>query len=347
MKQAGIVLAICLLAAGALAVFLGAGIGAPRLAVLPQQTGSAPREALEVPVLALPSAAVPGSDGYVSVPVQLSPDGAAVTSLVFSLDIEQTCLLFDPVDADRNGRPDAVTVNLPASFIVSVAYDARDADGELDFVIADYSPPYTGMPEGPLVTVRLGVTCQPAEGAAQDIPLIFSSVPAASFAAPNGAQLPGVTVNGSVRVTSGAAAPVFAPTATATPVRATPTATLAATAPAPSTPQPDVRDEDRDGLFSREEGEGDWDADGAPNYLDSDDDGDGIPTLLENYDDVDGNGVPNYLDLDSNDNNIPDRVEAGPDPLRPADTNANGILDFLEIRAKAVHLPYIVRVTPE
>jgi hypothetical protein len=302
---------------------------------------------LGTPLLWMPAGLVPGSDGMVAVPVRLSADRTSVSSVLFSLDIDQECLVFNPADTDRSGIPDAISVQAPPAFVVSTVYDALDSDGELDFILADYSPPYATLPEGDLVTIQLGVACRPASGEALDIALPFSSAPAASFAAPSGSSLTGATAAGSVHVADADAAPTLAPTATSTPA-ATETPTLPVVTPTP-TPDPGrpasplpppMRqnvDEDEDGIFSYEDGFYDWDDDGRLNFLDPDDDGDGIATLLEGRGDADGRGVPNYLDLDSNDNGILDAVEVGVDPERPADNNGNGIWDFIEM---PVYLPY-------
>jgi hypothetical protein len=276
------------------------------------------------PLLWLPEGLTPEVAGLVAAPVHLSPNGATVTSVLFSLDFDQTCLVFDPADDDGNGMPDAITVHLPPAFVVSTVYDARDADGELDVILADYSPPYTPLPDAVLLTVRLGVACVPYPGEVVDIPLPFSSAPIPSFAAPSGSALTGATADGSIHLDGTAGAPTLAPTATSTP-GATPTATPTPTVlPPTATPTPgggqptsplpppagQRSDEDGDALFSYEDGYYDWDGDGVPNYLDADDDGDGIPTLLEGKGDADGSGLPNFLDIDANDNGIPDAVEA-------------------------------------
>jgi FKBP-type peptidyl-prolyl cis-trans isomerase FkpA len=78
------------------------------------------------------------------------------------------------------------------------------------------------------------------------------------------------------------------------------------------------RDNDRDGILSKNEvanlgdddpADLDTDADGLPNYVDADDDNDGILTKFEIhkdgsgniiFEDCDGDTIPNYLDADNN-----------------------------------------------
>ncbi len=80
--------------------------------------------------------------------------------------------------------------------------------------------------------------------------------------------------------------------------------------------------------------------DAIPDYLDPDDDGDGVPTRIENTLEMMGGApdtdmVPAYLDLDSDGDGVPDAVEAGPNPLMPANSDGMGLMgdrpDFLDI----------------
>ncbi len=59
----------------------------------------------------------------------------------------------DPTDSDNDGVPDAVTLNIPAGFSVSVTFDFDDAAGELDFFLGDIFPPLTTFPMGPVVDI--------------------------------------------------------------------------------------------------------------------------------------------------------------------------------------------------
>lgn len=306
-------------------------------------TGSVVQIRRDVPV---------GSDGWASVPVEFVSNGLRVSGALFSIDYDQTCLVFDPVDADRNTIPDNVMLNLPGQFIVAVGFDASDANGELDIVIVDYSPPYATLPDQVILTVRLAATCLPAEGATIEAPVRFAQSPSPSLSTSSGSAAIGTFVDGSVLITANPAAPTLAPTATATPTPTVePTAMPPTATPEPGTipptpgtipPTPSANDPDVDGIQSSEEGTGDWDGDGIPNYLDADDDNDGIPTLLEGRGDADGGGVPNFLDLDSNGNGIPDHIEAGDDPLHPVDRDGNGVFDFLDVPER-LFLPLVTR----
>ncbi|GIK38103.1 MAG: hypothetical protein BroJett011_19360 [Chloroflexota bacterium] len=87
---------------------------------------------------------------------------------------------------------------------------------------------------------------------------------------------------------------------------------------------PPWTDSDGDGIPDIEEGTGDSDHDGTPDYLDHDSDGDSIPDIVEGTADPDGDGVPNYLDHDSDGDGIPDAVE-GTD-----DSDGDGVPDYLD-----------------
>ena len=119
-------------------------------------------------------------------------------------------------------------------------------------------------------------------------------------------------------------------------------------------------DLDNDGIPNSEEGYGDTDGDGIPNYLDLDSDNDGIPDVIEGGDgdldtngdgmidendvgfedldedgmaddsedtpqpDTDGDGTPDFLDIDSDNDGIFDVIEGGDGDL---DTNGDGVID--------------------
>jgi hypothetical protein len=117
--------------------------------------------------------------------------------------------------------------------------------------------------------------------------------------------------------------------------------------------------DDNDGLTKEQEGSGDFDSDGLPDYYDFDDDGDNVPTILEldtkNLDgdndpttnplDTDMDGIPDYLDEDDDGDGVLTRYEAdgtldpttietdpnvGADYLNPAVANEVIIDEFRE-----------------
>ncbi len=76
---------------------------------------------------------------------------------------------------------------------------------------------------------------------------------------------------------------------------------------------------------------------------DDDQDGDTIPDNLERADDLDGDNIPNFLDTDADGDGWLDQVEVGTDPRHPADSNNDGIPDYLdrETQSSAVRSLYL------
>ena len=126
-------------------------------------------------------------------------------------------------------------------------------------------------------------------------------------------------------------------------------------------------DADGDTIADRDEGTGDTDRDGTPDYLDNDSDGDTIPDSIEAGDanvdttpvDSDSDGTPDFRDLDSDANGREDRIdgagdtdndtlgdyadpdddgdniydtdELGPNAQQPLDTDGDGTPDFHDL----------------
>lgn len=159
-------------------------------------------QATNVPRLAIP-ANVPGNPYQtVTMPVQFTRNTTNIASLVFSVDFDQTCLQFDPTDADQNGIPDAVTFSISGAFQGSVVFDPADHDGELDFFIGDTFPPLSALPDGAPATIQFRVICQSPPGNPILARVGFSADPPPSFGGTSGASVPGVTSDGSVEVQS-------------------------------------------------------------------------------------------------------------------------------------------------
>ena len=160
------------------------------------------------PILSIPSN-IPAQVGQtVSVPINFTANDSSISSLVFSVDYDETWLTFDPADGNGDDIPDAVTFNLPAAFDASVAFDGGDTDGELDFFIADLFPPLASLSDGAIISVTLdvGSPCGAAEAAVN-----FSPDPAASFGDTSGQSVPGTTDNGSVLIVSTDTCAVYLP----------------------------------------------------------------------------------------------------------------------------------------
>ena len=278
------------------------------------------------PLLDIPDRIPATVGGSAIVTVNLDTDGEAISGLIFSLDIDPTCLAFNDSDANGDGIPDAAQFVVPLQFSPSIGYQPDDTDGEIDVVITDYSPPLASLPNGPVLALRFDVICEPdITDNSRISDITFSAFPPVSFGNPAGQGVPGISSPGSVKIaraeiTPPTITPTTTPTTTPTP---TPTATGTNTTTPTPTPTPT-------GTVTATPTPPTATVTLTPSpSLDSD--GDGIPDAVEGTGDPDGDGIPNYLDLDSNNNGIPDSVEAGGDPDVPIDGNGNGIPEFLEM----------------
>ncbi len=202
------------------------------------------------PALVLPVSlpALPGS--RITVPVTFDSAGRQVASVGFSVDFDQSCLAFDPTDANDDGRPDAVRSYAPAAYFVWVFYNPADAAGELDIALADLMPPMIPLSAGTLLEIDFTVICDPpAPNAALEAPLLFAPNLAPSYGDPIGFGIPaGAPRPGSVLIAytfEPTPTPTLTPTPTPLPtgwptptVTPTPTATTRPTDAPTATPTP-------------------------------------------------------------------------------------------------------------
>ena len=270
------------------------------------------------PLLDIPDRipAVVGESAIVT--VNLDADGEAISGLIFSLDIDPTCLAFNDSDANGDGIPDAAQFVVPPQFTPSIGYQPDDTDGEtrrrhhrLQSAAGHHCPT---APCSPCVSTSSASPTSPTTAASATSPSPPSRLSALATPPARASPAPVPPApsrsHGQIRTTP-------TPTATGTLTAAPPTATVTITTPTPTiTPHST--------------------ATVTPTPPAADSDGDGIPDAVEGSGDPDGDGIPNYLDLDSNNNGIPDSVEAGGDPDAPVDGNGNGIPEFLEMH---VYLP--------
>ena len=154
------------------------------------------------PFLSIPDAfALAG--GTVDVPVILDSRGAEVAAVVFSIDIDETCLDFDPTDGNLDSLPDSVMLNVPGDFTANVFFDAGDTDGELDITLADVTPPVMSFSDGTLMTLTYSTTCSPSLGVPVTVPLSFSADPQPTFSDPLAQAVIGGSSDGSVTIFGG------------------------------------------------------------------------------------------------------------------------------------------------
>jgi len=151
------------------------------------------------PILRIPQNTIAYAGEPVSLTVIFTSNDHAIASTVFSLNYDQTCLHFDPTDADGDQIPDAVMLDIPGGFNGSVTFSGTDTDGELDFFISDLFPPLSSLPNGTLATVRLMSTCQPISETITAT-VGFSQDPLASFGDTAGQSIAGATYAGVVEI---------------------------------------------------------------------------------------------------------------------------------------------------
>lgn len=131
----------------------------------------------------------------VSLPVSLDPQGRQISSVVFSINYDQTWLAFDATDGNSDGVPDAISLNIPAGYVAATSFDPQDKDGEIDVVIYYPGLTSTSLPAGDLLTVKF-ITGEPQ---GEFIAEVKSSLdPPASFGTTTGTSVPGTMVDGSV-----------------------------------------------------------------------------------------------------------------------------------------------------
>jgi Tol biopolymer transport system component len=122
----------------------------------------------------------------VALPLRLDPQGAHISSMVFSVDYDQSWLAYD-----------TAVFNLPQGYLASIKHEPADEDGELDIVIY-----YPGL-DAPILAVQDIVTITFNAGKPQGdfVAVVKSSPdPSASFGSTSGTSLPGVMTDGSVLI---------------------------------------------------------------------------------------------------------------------------------------------------
>ena len=149
----------------------------------------------ELPQLTI-AGTLPASPGQqVNVPVLLAGQGAAVNSLAFSIDFDQSWLSFNPADGNADGVPDAIQLNLPAGYSAAVSFDASDTDGELDVVIMNWTSPTSVLPDGMVLSLALTAG---SPGGSFTAVVRSSNEPSASFGGVGGQSLAGIVENGAI-----------------------------------------------------------------------------------------------------------------------------------------------------
>jgi hypothetical protein len=138
----------------------------------------------------------------VQVPVNFTANGFEIAAATFSVDMDDSCLRFDPTDGDGDGIPDAIHFSLPTDFQGSASVDLSDTTGELDFFVADVQPPLAALPDGTLATIDFKATCLPTDGPLS-VAVNFSTAPTATLSTLNGATVLPATFSGTLAIDPG------------------------------------------------------------------------------------------------------------------------------------------------
>jgi hypothetical protein len=144
------------------------------------------------PQLSINSNILAQPNSVVNIPIDFRANGKNISSLVFSIDYDQTWLTYDP------GLANAIAFNLPGAFSGSCSPDISDTDGELDCTVFVFgAPPLPTLSDGTIATIKLR-TLNPANTVTA--PVLFSQAPEASFGTDQGQSVPGTAQDGSVRI---------------------------------------------------------------------------------------------------------------------------------------------------
>lgn len=149
-----------------------------------------PEPVQDGPSLTIPQE-IPGSPGQTVVaPIAFDADGKAISSITFAVDYDQTCLSFDATDADFDGVPDSVTLEVPAAFITQVQF----ANEAIRFVL--FAQGLT-MPDGVFANVTLTVSDkEECRGATAEVRFSFGP----NFGNNFGRPVSGWSQDGSVKI---------------------------------------------------------------------------------------------------------------------------------------------------
>jgi hypothetical protein len=153
---------------------------------------------LAAPALSIADKISAAAGAQVLIPVTFDAQGNNITSLLFSVDYDQTRLSFD----SNNTNAVQFRSDLPASFVKSFTFNASDTAGELDFTVADFAAAPRALPGDNLLTIQLTVV--PGTGAGTEAAVAFAQT---SFGSPTG-DINGATDGGSVLVVASSPASI-------------------------------------------------------------------------------------------------------------------------------------------
>jgi hypothetical protein len=158
--------------------------------------------------LAIPDQVPAVANQQVALPVSLDTQGNDVSSIVLSIDYDQSWLSFDDGDLDKDGLPDAIRFNLPEGYVASASFDPQDKDGEIDMVIYFPGLGQNPLPSDEILTVLLNAGEPEGDFVAN---VKSSSDPRSSYGSSAGQSLAGTVTDGSVLIFGTAFSRTFLP----------------------------------------------------------------------------------------------------------------------------------------
>ncbi len=145
------------------------------------------------PALSMPPALMAGSGETVTLPIAYTSNGAEISSVVFTLDYDGTCLSFDDSDPDGDGTPAGITLSVPNSFSAAAHYNN---EGDLEVHIADFSNPLDALPDGVIGEMQV-TTCSATPGDDVNAAVMIVN---ASYGSTMGVSIPGTTSGAMINV---------------------------------------------------------------------------------------------------------------------------------------------------
>ncbi len=178
-------------------IFLAVGILVlaivPDAAASPEEPG-APEAPQVGPLLSIQSNISATANSIVTVPVRFTANGNSISSLIFSIDYDQTWLWFDP------SVPMSVTMSLPAGFVGGCTPNTGDPFAEINCYVLYPIPPLQPLTDGVIASIKLR-TKAPTVNLSANVG--FSVTNPASFGSTSGTSVAGSTQDGSVYIDVG------------------------------------------------------------------------------------------------------------------------------------------------
>jgi len=130
--------------------------------------------------------------------VNFNPAGNSVAAATLALTVDPSQLSFDATDADADGVPDAVVLNIPASMSKSVTWNA--AQSRLEVAVFGTALPLPTLSDGALATVNFQVAATATGASELGLQLV-------TLSDPEGQDLAVAQDNGTLTVTGDNATP--------------------------------------------------------------------------------------------------------------------------------------------